>query len=249
VDRTPATITAVTWNVQGSAGVDIAGVAGVVGAAAADVIVVQEIGWTQSVRLARRLGMARRWVFKHWGWPHTEGLAVLTPHRFSHVRRFVLRREPWWNWRRRVAISAVVERPGGSFGVVNVHLSPHDHADERRSEAATVLGRAGRMPRAPLIAGDCNDAPDGPGPADLVAAGWIDCWAARQPRADGDGATNWTAGERRGRPPTQRLDYVFAPAGWRVVDATVLATADRFDWFAERSDHLPVRAVVEPVPV
>ena len=37
-------------------------------------------------RLARRLGMQRRWAFKHFGWPGPEGLAVLTPHRLVASR-------------------------------------------------------------------------------------------------------------------------------------------------------------------
>jgi len=100
------------------------------------------------------------------------------------------------------------------------------------------------MTRPPIIAGDFNDAPDGPGPADLEAAGWVDAWKLER-LVDVDGSTNWTAGARRGRPPTQRLDYVFVPAGWTVVDAAVLAPAERFDWFAERSDHLPLSAVIQ----
>jgi endonuclease/exonuclease/phosphatase family metal-dependent hydrolase len=189
--------------------------------------------------------MSRRWVFKHWGWPGPEGLAMLTPHRLIDVRKFVLRRGSWWDWRRRVAISAIIKRDEESIGVANVHLSPHDDGAHRRREAAIVLDRAVLMTPQPIIAGDFNDAPDGPGPADLAAAGWVDCWSAVA-HTDWDGSTNWTAGERRGRPPTQRLDYVFVPPGWRVAEATVLAATDRLDWFALRSDHLPVRAVVEP---
>ena len=79
----------------------------------------------------------------------------------------------------------------------------------------------------------------------LGAAGWIDAWTLDR-LVDVDGSTNWTAGDRRGRPPTQRLDYVFVPPGWSVVDAAVLAAPERFDWFAERSDHLPFVAAVRP---
>ncbi len=102
-----------------------------------------------------------------------------------------------------------------------------------------MLDVAGKLPRPPMIAGDCNDGPDGPGPADFTAAGWIDAWMLDR-LADVDGSTNWTAGTRLGRPPTQRLDYVFVPPGWLVLDAAVLAPPDRLDWFAERSDHLPL---------
>jgi endonuclease/exonuclease/phosphatase family metal-dependent hydrolase len=185
--------------------------------------------------------MAHCWTFKHWGRLRPEGLAVLTAHRLVERRSVVLRRRPWWDWRRRVAVRATIERPGMLVDIVNLHLSPHDHADSRRREAGIVLDVARRLPRLPIIAGDCNDGPDGPGPAEFSAAGWVDAWTLER-LADVDGSTNWTSGARIGRPPTQRLDYVFVPPAWTVLDAAVLAPADRLDWFAERSDHLPVSA-------
>jgi endonuclease/exonuclease/phosphatase family metal-dependent hydrolase len=245
VDDDATAVTVVTWNVQGSAGLDVAGVADVIGRVAPDVVLVQEVGWWQSRRLARRLGMQRRWAFKHFRWPGPEGLAIFTAHRLVGTTRFVLRGQRWWDWRRRIAVAAEIDRRGWPFDVINIHLSPHDDSDDRRREAAIVIDFARRLPRPPVIAGDCNDVPGGPGPADLNAAGWIDAWALDR-LADADGSTNWTSGQRRGRSPTQRLDYVFAPAGWTVVDAAVLATAERFDWFAERSDHLPLVAVLRP---
>lgn len=238
-------MTVATWNVQGSAGLDVAGVAEVIRGAAPDVLVIQEIGWWQSRRLARRLGMQRRWAFKHYGWPGPEGLAVLTPHRIATSRTFVLRSERWWDWHRRIAIHAEIDRRGRPFDVINVHLSPHDDGDNRRREAAIVVDTARHLPRRPVIAGDCNDVPGGPGPADLSAAGWVDAWSLDR-LTDVDGSTNWTSGDRHGRPPTQRLDYVFAPPGWTVVDASLAAPPERFDWFAERSDHVPLVAVLAP---
>ena len=52
------TMCIVTWNLQGSVGVDIDGVADVVRRAAPDVVVLQEVGWLQARRLARRAGDA-----------------------------------------------------------------------------------------------------------------------------------------------------------------------------------------------
>jgi endonuclease/exonuclease/phosphatase family metal-dependent hydrolase len=245
VEQGAADVNVMTWNVQGSSGLDIAGVADVVARAGPDVFVLQEIGWWQSWRLSRRLRMRRRWAFKHFRWPGPEGLAVLTPHQIVHSRHFVLRQERWTDWRRRIALRAEIARGDERIHVINVHLSPHDDGDGRRIEAGVVVDAARQLPRLPLIAGDCNDGPGGPGPADLAAAGWVDGWMLDHLVAV-DGATNWTAGERRGRPPTQRLDYVFVPPGWRVVDAEVLASADRHDWFAERSDHLPLSVVARP---
>ena len=95
-----------------------------------------------------------------------------------------------------------------------------------------------------MIAGDCNDGPDGPGPADLAAAGWIDAWMLDR-LADVDGSTNWTAGPRLGRPRRRSGSTTCSCLRvWLVLDAAVLASADRLDWFAERSDHLPLSATL-----
>jgi endonuclease/exonuclease/phosphatase family metal-dependent hydrolase len=238
------TITVVTWNLLGSTGLDVAGVAGVLRAADPDVIVLQEVGRGHAGALAGTLGMAQRWAFKHLTWPHAEGMAVLTPHRIVRSTRFLIRRAPFWHWRRRVALTVELERTGERFAVINVHLSAHDEgASHRRREAAEVLAAARRLPGLAVVAGDCNDEAGGAGPSELAAEGWIDAWAAA---GTGDGATNWTPGERHGRLPTQRLDYVFAPPGGTVANCTVLASTDRLDWFADRSDHLPVSAVLRP---
>jgi endonuclease/exonuclease/phosphatase family metal-dependent hydrolase len=243
-DASVTPITVVTWNVQGSNGVDVDGIAQVVLAAGPDIVAIQEIQRRQARRLGRALGMPQmRWAFKNLAWPRPEGLAVFTPHRLVASAAFLLRRAWLWNWRRRIAIDATVDRGGELLAIVNVHLSPHDAAEHRRREAHIVIERARRSPQLPIIAGDCNDTADGPGPAQFTTAGWTDAWLLDK-LADVDGSTNWTSGARRGRPPTQRLDYVFAPPGSTVLDAAVMAAPDRLDWFAERSDHVPVTATV-----
>jgi endonuclease/exonuclease/phosphatase family metal-dependent hydrolase len=247
VPTPPSPVVIVSWNLQGSQGVDVDGVADVLAAARADVIVIQEIQRRQARRVARRLGITEmRWVFKHF--PLTtwsEGLAVLTPHRLVDTDSFVLRRAWFWNWRRRVGLVARIERGDEQFGVINVHLSPHDAGEQRRREAHLVVERARSEPEHPLIAGDFNDLPDGPCYQVFTGSGWTDAWLIDKLQ-DNDGATNWTSGARRGRAPTQRLDFVFAPAGWTVADARVLAESDRLDWFAERSDHVPLVAELHP---
>ncbi len=143
-------VTVVTWNVQGSAGLDVAGVADVIRGVAPDVFVVQEIGWWQSRRLARRLGMRRRWAFKHYGWPGPEGLAVLTPHRIAGSERFVLRRERWWDWRRRIAIRAEIDQ---AWRAVRRHQRPPVAPRRRRQSPA---GSGDRRRRAPASCPDCR---------------------------------------------------------------------------------------------
>lgn len=240
-------VTVVTWNLQGSHGVDVDGVAEVISGTGADIVVIQEIQHRQARRVAATLGMPGMcWAFKSLSWSTwPEGLAVFTPHRLVSTDSFVLQRAWFWNWRRRIGLAAEVERGAQRFGVINVHLSPHDAGERRRREAHLVVERARRADQLPVIAGDFNDLPGGPGYAVFTGTGWVDAWSIDALK-DVDGPTNWTAGGRRGRAPDQRLDFVFAPTGWTVSDAKVLATADTFDWFGDRSDHVPLLATLRP---
>ena len=187
---------------------------------------------------------AMRWAFKSLAvstWP--EGLAVFTPHRLASTDAFLLRRAWLWNWRRRIGLVAEIERRDDRFGVINVHLSPHHAGERRQREARVVVDRARRLDRLPVIAGDLNDLPGGPGYRVFADAGWADVWEIDSLKHVA-GSTNWSPGDRHGRAPTQRLDFVFAPPGWTIEDAKVLAEPDRLDWFADRSDHLPLLATV-----
>ena len=146
VDIEAAPITIVTWNLQGSQGVDVDGVAEVVRAIGADVVVVQEIQRKQARRVAKALDMsAMRWAFKSLAWSTwPEGLAVFTPHELVSTDSFLLQRAWFWNWRRRIGLAAEVARGDERFGVINVHLSPHDAGERRRREAHLVVERARR---------------------------------------------------------------------------------------------------------
>lgn len=221
---------------------DVEAVVAIISAQAADVVALQEVQRAQARRLARRLAMTQyRWAFKHWPLvTRPEGMAIMTRHPAHAFRSYVVRRAPWWNWRRRVAVEADIDVDGYRCTVVCVHLSPHDAAARRSREIDVVLRRP--RPRPTVVAGDFNDDPGGPARAALLASGCHDAWAERHGEADG--ATNWTIGARTGRPPTQRLDYVFVPAGWSVAECTVVdAPAGELDCL---SDHLPVVAVVDP---
>jgi endonuclease/exonuclease/phosphatase family metal-dependent hydrolase len=238
-----------TWNLQGSQGVDVAAVAEIIGRTGADIVALQEIGKRQARRLGSALGIDQWWwVFKHWsivGRP--EGLAVLTPHRLVANSSVVLQRGPFWSWRRRVVAEATLSRDGERFAAVNVHLSPHDATERRVREAGVVIERAITSSPVPIICGDLNEAAGGPAHRTFCGAGWTDSWAAaRGDGAEAAGATNWTAGPRLGRPPTQRIDYVFAPPGWSVESSAVPVDPERLDEVAGLSDHLPVVATLRP---
>ena len=139
-------------------------------------------------------------------WP--EGLAVFTPHRLVSTDTFVLRRALVWNWRRRVGLAAEIER-------VRTCGSGSSTSTCRRTPPATPpAGGASRRRARP-----CGE----PAPGDrrrlqrparwarvhgAHRLGLVDAWSIDTLK-DIDGSTNWTPGERRGRPPTQRLDFVF----------------------------------------
>lgn len=245
-----------TWNVQGSAGLDLDVVAGVVAGADADVLLVQEIQRGQSRRLADACGsVGSRWAFKHWSVVHRpEGMAVLARSPLSTSTAFVLQAAWPWSWRRRIAIEATVIMDDRPVRFCNVHLSPHELHDRRSEEIDRVVLRRGVV--APIVAGDFNDRPGGPALRQLMAAGWRDAWGEHHPAVAADalessddvvdpGATNWTAGDRTGRPPTQRLDFVFVPPQWSVRSCVVVN--DPLGDLARVSDHLPVVAELELV--
>jgi endonuclease/exonuclease/phosphatase family metal-dependent hydrolase len=243
------TVRVLTWNLQGSRGIDTAAVAEIIGNTQAEIVALQEIRKSQVGHLGSALGMDEQWwVFKHWpvvGRP--EGLAVVTPHRLVANSSVLLQRAPFWSWRRRVVAEATLSRQGERFAVANVHLSPHDASARRGREAGVVIERATTDAPTPIICGDLNEAPNGPAYRTFTGAGWTDAWlAARGDHAEVAGATNWTAGPRVGRPPTQRIDYVFAPPGWFVESCAVAVEPDRFDDAARLSDHLPVVATLRP---
>jgi endonuclease/exonuclease/phosphatase family metal-dependent hydrolase len=82
----------------------------------------------------------------------------------------------------------------------------------------------------------------------FTGSGWADAWLIDK-LENVDGLTNWTAGDREGRAPDQRLDFVFSPTAWTVDDAKVLAAPEQYDWFAQRSDHVPLVAALRPPEV
>jgi endonuclease/exonuclease/phosphatase family metal-dependent hydrolase len=218
-----------TWNVHGSERPDVAAVAAAIRTEAPDVVVLQEIRRGQAEELATALSMRYSWALKHS--PYTrlmpwrsEGMAIMTPHALGapgHTE--ISEGQPMRSWRRRIAQWALVGRADHSLAmVVNIHLSPHDDADSRRSEAARVdeIVAAIGDDQPAIVAGDFNDADDPtiigilPGIEHLVPP-----------------PTN--PAER----PTQVLDHVLLPP--QATDVSVTVPAGAAEWSAI-SDHLPV---------
>ena len=252
-------VTLVSWNLQGHAAPDTGGIAGELRRLAPDVVVLQEVQCHQARRIARALGArSLHWGFKHWPlrtWP--EGAAVVGVTRRARVRTRALS-NGWrrWSWRRRIAqVAAVGGGPAGEppFTVVNVHLSPHDQADLRVAETATVLTLAAARTGPVVIAGDLNERPGGALHRRLAAAGFRDASGVDHEREPPAGShapdpvpTNWR-GWQRGttRPPTQQLDYVYVPAQVTDVELRVPRVGeDNLAPYARLSDHLPVTAVL-----
>lgn len=218
-----------TWNVQGAKRTDLDRVAEVIADATPDLVVLQEVRRSQAQRLATRLDMSDAWAEKHHPFrpffpDRAEGAAILSPHALSGVGSTrVSDARSMRSFRRRIVQWGVARRADSSTcRVLNVHLSPHDSAEERRTEAQRIRDIAARfVDDHPLVvAGDFND--DG---TDEIVEILPGIEPIRSP------PTN--PSER----PTDRIDHILVPA-----DATavmVWAPAGGARW-AELSDHLPL---------
>jgi endonuclease/exonuclease/phosphatase family metal-dependent hydrolase len=218
-----------TWNIHGSAGPDVESVAASIRAQAPDVVVLQEVRKRQAAALANALSMRYSWALKHEPytklmWWRSEGMAIMTPHLLDAVGHTEISDDqPMRSWRRRIAQWGLVGRADRSMLMIyNLHLSPHDDADSRRSEAlraSELVAGIGDDP-APVVAGDFNDADD---PSIIDALPGVEHVAA--PMSNPSEA------------PTQALDHVLLPVHAR--DVEVEAPDGGKQW-AAISDHLPV---------
>jgi endonuclease/exonuclease/phosphatase family metal-dependent hydrolase len=222
-------LTVTTWNLQGSAGPDLAAVAAHLREAAADVVLLQEVQRRQARDLAAALRVQSwRWSFKHWPVKiPAEGMAVLGVTGPVEARTVaVTRRWEFWSWRRRI----IQLGRFGAVAVVNVHLTPHGPtAEDDRARELRWLLRHVDATNPTVIGGDFNATPKSPLFDQLRAAGFHD--------TPDVGPTNWS-GPRTG-PPTRRLDYL-----WSSLDV-LTAHVPPFAGFGPLSDHLPVTATFE----
>ena len=235
--REGAALTVVTWNAQGSQGMDIAAVATALLEFDPQLVLLQEVQRRQlgALRLAMRATDAR-WRFKHWPVKvPAEGLGVLSMLRLQEVRSHALaHRLQVWNWRRRIAVQFAVEVGARRVRGVNVHLGAGVAPSERIRQARLVRELAGD---ATLIAGDFNAEPDRAELGVFTERGWRDAERCAHPDLVRP-STNWHRGPRV-EPPTQRLDYLLVRSGVEVVEGFVPADWERW---AELSDHVPVMA-------
>lgn len=233
-------------------GARLARIAGVIRAADADVVVLNEVdfdalwsgGLDQAETLARAAGYPTRVEVRSFdygalGLDFAFGNALLSRLPVDTARPVPI---PPHSRLEAVVIgaktAAVVElaTAAGPVAVVPIHL-------EFRSEAtrlAAVPVLEGLQDDAPplILAGDFNSSPPGwPGARPVTALGALLDAGWSSPRADGAPG----AGELTFPSPDPRraIDWVLAEAPLRVLEARVVRGA------AELSDHLPVLAVVE----
>lgn len=230
-----AGLTVITWNAQGSRGLDVHAAAAALGAFDPDLVLLQEAQRQHVGALRLALGAHdARWRFKHW--PVTEraeGLGVVSTLALHdvHVQVLALRWQAW-NWRRRIAMHFAVELGDRRVRCVDVHLGAGVSSDERVRQAR-LLGAA--AVDAEVIAGDLNAAPERAEIGVFTELGWGDA----ERRLHGNitrPSTNWRAGPRT-EAPMQRLDYVMVRDAVEVIDAFV---PDDWQTWAALSDHLPV---------
>jgi endonuclease/exonuclease/phosphatase family metal-dependent hydrolase len=241
-------ITIVSWNIHGSAGPDLDAIGQRLRAFGADVVALQEVRRSQARALAERLGwVTKHWSFKHWPlWNPAEGLAVLSPHPLIEARTVTLSSgEPPWSYRRRIAQLCVLGLGEHGLRLANCHLAS-ENADARFEQAQRLTGVL--EPRS-FVVGDLNAQPARRVLRLLLQAGLRDAWAELHPNANAaEGATSWRRQDPDDR-PSNRIDYILVPVGYRVIAATVPSAADSdLSAYRRLSDHLPVRADLEYEP-
>ncbi len=232
-----AGLTVVTWNAQGSRGLDIAAAARALTEFEPQLVFLQEVQRRQVGALRRAMHATdARWRFKHWSLKvPAEGLGILSMIPLRDVTSHVLaHRWAVLNWRRRIAMSAGVTVDVRVVRCVNVHLGAGVPIPERVRQGQSVLDLAGT---AKVIAGDLNAGPESAELHEFASHGWCDAEARAHPNGRRP-ATNWRAGPRV-EAPTQRLDYLLIRDAVGVTDAFVPTDWERW---APLSDHLPVVA-------
>jgi endonuclease/exonuclease/phosphatase family metal-dependent hydrolase len=243
-------LTVLTWNLKGSAGVDVDAVSGYISDQGAQVVALQELQRHQSKALARQLdARSDRWGFKHWGFPTPpEGMTIMGLDRPVAVEVEALtERWAFWSWRRRIMLVGAFDAGGARVLLVNLHLSPHSASERREAEAARVTELLDKYAGPIIVIGDLNERPYGPVHDRLAAGGLRDAWPERPGGGPDGGETNWHGSDpHMPTAPSQRIDYVYVSEQIGVVDVRVPDVGDEvFDTFAVLSDHLPVTAVLE----
>ena len=150
----------------------------------------------------------------------------------------------WGNTIPRICTWASFRRKsdGLSFDFFNAHFD-HQSQLSREKSTAALLERIKTRKQPVFISGDLNAGEDNPAVAAFKSAGFIDTWRVFHPdvpTADSSTFHNFT-GSAKG----SKIDYIFAPHSWKVVNAAIIRTPSADGW---PSDHFPIHAVIESAP-
>ncbi len=125
----------------------------------------------------------------------------------------------------------------------NTHFD-HESQEAREKSSALILKHvAARLPGTPfVITGDFNAAEENPAITTLLAGPprLVDAWRERNP--DVPLHESGTMSRFTGEKDSGKIDYIFVPAGTRILDAQILHSHKDGVY---PSDHYPVRASVE----
>jgi endonuclease/exonuclease/phosphatase family metal-dependent hydrolase len=228
-----------TWNLHGSERPDLGRVAEALRVESADVILLQEVRRSQAVALAQALGIRFTWARKHYPYSRAmyrwaEGLTIMTPHTLAAAGHAELTtRQSSNSWRRRIAQWGLVGRADGTtLRAYNIHLSPHEDAASRRSEAvrlAELVAEHGDHTDDLIVGGDFNDDRDA---SVIYALPGIE----HIPPPPTNPADH----------PTKLLDHVLLPPS--ATDVSVTVPNGDASW-AAISDHLPVTVRFTLAPI
>jgi endonuclease/exonuclease/phosphatase family metal-dependent hydrolase len=237
----------VSYNVHGcvlaSRKVDPVRFAEIIADLDADITVLQEVdagksqrdGRDQAAVIGEILGVHSLYMPVEKAGLHNFGLAILS--RFSIREPCFVRLPnlyPWFNPRKRGALRAVLETPGGVLRVINTHLSVFALERRIQLDALFALKWVGQAPAgAPLVfCGDLNAEPASTTYRRL-SRHLTDVQVATGERCSPSPTFH-------SRSPVYRIDHIFVSRHLRPIQADVKRTAET----EAASDHLPLIADV-----
>lgn len=230
-----------TYNVNFGLAGDPAGVAAIA-QAAPDLVLLQET--TAEWAAALIAGLAAKLPHHRFAPPQNHwiagGMGVMSRWPIRSIDTLTGGGGPFFAWR------VVIDAPGGPLQVLNLHLRPpmseggswlvgyfSTRADREREARSHVTALDPALPA--LVVGDFNEEDEGRALAVFRARGLSNVLPAFQPNAD---TWQWPVG---GTTLRFRLDHILADGSFRALGAAVVD--------AGRSDHAPVWADLERVPV
>jgi endonuclease/exonuclease/phosphatase family metal-dependent hydrolase len=223
-------VTAMTWNIHGSAKPSLRGLADWIEGCGVSLLLLQEVQQRQAARLADMLG----WTSQRWSLKHApvvkppEGMAIMSTYPITAMTTSVLSsRVLPTNYRRRIAQRATVQLPKGDVSVCNVHLASGD-TGERPAQVARLHSI---LDGVSVLGGDFNDKPFSETLERITRLGFQ--------RSESE-PTAWAIRDGSG-PPSLVIDHLLVRSGAGIQRARTFS-ADEVREIRKLSDHLPVVA-------